>query len=398
MTIGLPQHLARQTLSGAIAMGSGAAAFVSLGAAGLIAIVLAAAGDVSALVALLVVIVMAILLTLLVRTRTVAAASVYLVAGSVGVFIFTLEVLGAPGGYSDTSNLLVGLPHIALLLGGGTAAGAGAGLAWVGAGFGGGLIAAICAAEMAGAAVRPNTPVLLALGLIVIVLVFDGFTRGDAHQSDHALQRARREARELDIRRDYELRATARLHDTALSHLLAIASSPLGPLDAALRSAVERDVAFLVEREWFRPAGGSGPASMQRAVLGETVARSATRGVRVTVSGDASALGDLDPEAAAAIVDAVDQSLANVARHAGVDAAEIVVAEIGGRLTVAVVDAGRGFDTETVAHDRLGLRASIIGLVSAVGGDVRIWSTPGAGTTILLSVPLGVRATGEEAP
>lgn len=67
-------------------------------------------------------------------------------------------------------------------------------------------------------------------------------------------------------------------------------------------------------------------------------------------------------------------------------------------MSVAIIDSGRGSDTAAVAHDRLGLRASVIGLVAAVGGDVRIWSTPGAGTTILLSVPLGRWPAGEESP
>ena len=52
-----------------------------------------------------------------------------------------------------------------------------------------------------------------------------------------------------------------------------------------------------------------------------------------------------------------------------------------------VVDNGRGFEPQTVADDRLGLRSSVTDRIRAHGGSVRVWSTPGHGTSVLLSVP-----------
>jgi signal transduction histidine kinase len=61
-----------------------------------------------------------------------------------------------------------------------------------------------------------------------------------------------------------------------------------------------------------------------------------------------------------------------------------------------VSDEGEGFDTTAIDPRRLGIRDSIIGRMEAAGGTARIWSSPGAGTTVLLSVPvLEVRDPGE---
>jgi len=38
--------------------------------------------------------------------------------------------------------------------------------------------------------------------------------------------------------------------------------------------------------------------------------------------------------------------------------------------------------------DRLGLRRSVRDRIESIGGTVQVWSTPGRGTSIVLSVPL----------
>ena len=52
-----------------------------------------------------------------------------------------------------------------------------------------------------------------------------------------------------------------------------------------------------------------------------------------------------------------------------------------------VIDHGVGFDPDGVAGDRLGLRTSVVSRITAHHGSVRIWSTPGSGTSVLISVP-----------
>jgi signal transduction histidine kinase len=107
------------------------------------------------------------------------------------------------------------------------------------------------------------------------------------------------------------------------------------------------------------------------------------------MTGDLAVLGVLGPLRAEALDDAVAQCLINVARHAGVLEAELAVGLAGGEVTVAVMDSGVGFDESEVPEDRIGLRTSIRARIEQEGGSVRLWSTKGIGTTIVLTVPEG---------
>ena len=89
-----------------------------------------------------------------------------------------------------------------------------------------------------------------------------------------------------------------------------------------------------------------------------------------------------------ALVGAAREALRNVARHAGVDEAEVVINRQADDLVALVVDRGRGFDPEQVPDDRLGLAESVRGRIQDLGGSVTLWSRPGAGTTVMLTVPV----------
>jgi signal transduction histidine kinase len=52
-----------------------------------------------------------------------------------------------------------------------------------------------------------------------------------------------------------------------------------------------------------------------------------------------------------------------------------------------VTDAGVGFSPESIPPDRLGFRESVVARLGNVGGSARVFSTPGAGTTVMLEVP-----------
>ena len=110
-------------------------------------------------------------------------------------------------------------------------------------------------------------------------------------------------------------------------------------------------------------------------------------GLQVTVTGDPTSVGRLDPRAMTAVVRAVGQCLANVLKHADTDAAEVSVFDDGVACTVMVVDDGRGFDEQATGSDRMGLRNSVRERIGRVGGDVQVWSSPGSGTSVMMSVP-----------
>jgi signal transduction histidine kinase len=63
-----------------------------------------------------------------------------------------------------------------------------------------------------------------------------------------------------------------------------------------------------------------------------------------------------------------------------------------------VTDEGVGFDMETVPGDRLGVRAAIRGRIESVGGTVQMWSSPGSGTSLVMTVPVAAIVREHEAP
>ncbi len=94
---------------------------------------------------------------------------------------------------------------------------------------------------------------------------------------------------------------------------------------------------------------------------------------------------------------ALQEGLANVTRHAGDAAVTIGVAVSEDTLQLIVRDEGPGFDTDSPAYQaavatRMGL-AGMQERAAAVGGDVRITSTPGQGVSLRLRVPLVHRST-----
>ena len=59
-----------------------------------------------------------------------------------------------------------------------------------------------------------------------------------------------------------------------------------------------------------------------------------------------------------------------------------------GTATVYVRDRGRGFDPNSVADDRMGIKTSIVGRMERHGGTADVRSAPGEGTEIRLTMSL----------
>jgi signal transduction histidine kinase len=92
------------------------------------------------------------------------------------------------------------------------------------------------------------------------------------------------------------------------------------------------------------------------------------------------------PEVETVVYRVVQEALTNVARHAGVSRATVVLAADDARLRAEVVDDGSGFDPPSGRPTSLGL-AGMIERASLAGGRAEILSAPGAGTTVRLEVP-----------
>ncbi len=86
------------------------------------------------------------------------------------------------------------------------------------------------------------------------------------------------------------------------------------------------------------------------------------------------------------------EALRNVAKHAGVREADLVLEEADGALTLTVSDAGGGFDPAALARDGgLGVIA-MRQRAEAVGGRFGVASRPGGGTRVTATFPMGPAA------
>ena len=84
---------------------------------------------------------------------------------------------------------------------------------------------------------------------------------------------------------------------------------------------------------------------------------------------------------------ATREALVNVAKHSGVTAADLYTEVTPDRVSVFVRDRGAGFDADLVPSDRRGLRDSVTGRITRLGGTALIRSAPGEGTEVELALP-----------
>jgi signal transduction histidine kinase len=226
---------------------------------------------------------------------------------------------------------------------------------------------------------------------LVLVEGTDAVTRSRRVAVSPELDRAVLDDELSVIRYRTEVRAAALMHDTVLGDLAAIAASSDGALPKRLRTEIERDLATLVGQDWLiEPTPTVDDPSRldwRRSALMTAVREARDLSLTVEVTGDPSAIARLSAEQDVAVGLAAKQCLVNVLRHAQVERAEVVVIGSESDVSIMVIDAGRGFAEELVGTDRLGLRQSVRRRIESVGGDVRLWSTPGRGTSILIRVP-----------
>lgn len=207
---------------------------------------------------------------------------------------------------------------------------------------------------------------------------------GRAHHAE-----ARASEREAQRRRDARL-----LHDTALATLSLLAHSGVGVASDALRAqaASDRDLLARLASGEGVTAEASGDYSLTTNAptaptegVERLVERFAALGLTVSVYGTADALPG--SEAGATLLLAVGECLENTRRHSGEAEATLTLSEDDTAFRALVTDTGVGFDRDAVPAERLGFAESVVGRIEAIGGKVRVFSAPGAGTTIMMEVP-----------
>ncbi|MGO3886524.1 MAG: sensor histidine kinase, partial [Mycetocola sp.] len=203
---------------------------------------------------------------------------------------------------------------------------------------------------------------------------------GEAH-------RIERMASEVEAQR---LREARLLHDTVLATLSMLAHGGAGVQGDALRQQAAAD-AELLERlrlgETPEPHS-SGSYSLvtrsdrrtQHGDFASIIERFDQHGLSIDWHGETNLA--LPPARAEAIQLALTECLENVRRHAGTTQAQVTLSDDGVTIRVVVTDTGRGFDPAALPTERLGFRDSIVARVSDAGGAARVFSAPGAGTTV----------------
>lgn len=224
-------------------------------------------------------------------------------------------------------------------------------------------------------------PMAVMLG-VVLAYTLVPIARRRGRRGTARLQDADRRARARRTREEEGRESIALLHDTLLGELAVLAQREPGALDDAERARI----AASLESSAVLPLLHAKP-SRPEGVAAWLVSLGAAGGVRVHVEGELSALDEVAEPAYPALRAALEQCIVNVVRHAGVAEAWLSISASAGELSVTLVDQGVGFDPDAVPNDRLGLSESVRGRLKRRGGSVRVWSSPGAGTSVHLIVP-----------
>ncbi|MBS1847978.1 MAG: hypothetical protein JST73_06835 [Actinobacteria bacterium] len=184
------------------------------------------------------------------------------------------------------------------------------------------------------------------------------------------------------------------LHDGMLQTLAAVQRRSDDPLLVQLARTQEAQLRTYL----FDPDHSTNPASRApgaatirsaerqvegalRAVVAESTAR---WGITVTQA-YVPPLASVGVESLDALVGAVGECLANVAKHAGVSEANLLVESDAGHIRATVRDRGAGFDIDAAA--RRGLDRSVGERLARVGGTMALQSTEGRGTQVAMKVP-----------
>lgn len=236
-----------------------------------------------------------------------------------------------------------------------------------------------------------NAVYALILGVVVLVIITMLRQAAEAVDvaQEAALQRydvaARQHATEIE-----RVRIDALVHDSVLTTLLSA---------AAAETEQEQQLAARMAREAVKrldEAGSPGPRSLDRVPLTALVRRLRTATTTLVTDFPVRTSNvegvELPVEAVEALYTAAAQAMVNSAQHGDVPGREVVrevrVTGTGSSsCRIEVVDDGAGFDREAVPRERLGLRVSIEERMVNAGGTAHIESSPGEGTTVVVTWP-----------
>jgi signal transduction histidine kinase len=213
------------------------------------------------------------------------------------------------------------------------------------------------------------------------------------------LEDLRASRQRLVTAQDAERRRIERnLHDGAQQHLVAI-KVKLGLLESLARkdpdrvvelaSEVKRDADEALETLRDLARGIYPPLLADQGLVAalESQARKAPLPVEVTADG----VSRYPQELEAAVYFCCLEALQNVTKYAGASQASVRLSAPNGSLDFEVLDDGAGFDVATTPKGS-GL-TNMTDRIDALGGNLQLTSTPGEGTRITGSLPIGLAGT-----
>uniref|UniRef100_A0A942T0F0 Histidine kinase/HSP90-like ATPase domain-containing protein n=1 Tax=Neobacillus citreus TaxID=2833578 RepID=A0A942T0F0_9BACI len=240
----------------------------------------------------------------------------------------------------------------------------------------------------------PVSGVVLVWVLIAVVAVWISrsiprvarriYSIGNAH-------RAERQASETEAQRRQGARL---LHDTVLATLTLLAHSGVGVSEQAMREQAAEDARLLRHlRLGATPqpqqSGDYSLTRQEESPLGQTLEsvkqRFGRMGLEVSWHGTGQVL--LPSNVLDAFLLALGECLENVRRHAGVGEAHVTIVHDDETVRAMVTDSGVGFEIGEVSAERLGFKESVVNRLREVGGDAKLFSAPGSGTTVVLEAP-----------
>lgn len=315
---------------------------------------------------------------------------VYFAVAGAATVGYEVALLAGDPGIVEASPYLVNRPTLALVLVGIPATRALVGIGWSLLGLVVAVVVGIVAATIVGQPFVPGFGPLMVFLLASVAYLTLAAIQMRIRRRVPNFDELEAETRALAHGEDLARRTTAVVHDTLLNDLAVVMNAP-DRLDAHARERLLADLETLRGADWITASAAADTPGDDEAGLRNDFARLASefqwRGLSLHFTGDGRANYRVGGEVADALLAATRASLENVARHSGATSAEVEIISAPGTITVMITDQGSGFDPTGVGPDRLGLRGSLVDRMAAVGGNAKIWSAPGQGTSIVLTAP-----------
>jgi signal transduction histidine kinase len=326
-------------------------------------------------------------------SRSLGWVIAIVVAGLAVILIATMVSTSPPGpaGTSALTQLAAGsLASVAVTLTNEPGRRVLLGVSWV-------VVVALAAVQLLPAGQSPlHTVALVTLGWTLATIVGFWISAGVPRAARRIASigrahRAERQASETEAQRRQGARL---LHDTVLATLTLLAHSGVGVAPEALRQQAADDARLLRQLRLGatptpRQSGSYNLEQVEETVLGTTLEsvkqRFGRMGLEVAWHGTGQVL--LRSDVLDAFLLALAECLENVRRHSGVTEAHVTITDDDTTVRAMITDSGVGFDLDDVDSARLGLKESVVGRLKEVGGRARLFSSPGAGTTVVLEVP-----------